>query len=218
MRHGMQYKRGMRRFIVVGQTATASDDFLLDDLASSGGRIDVLLRCLRAAALVSHGIRHDVVAYLVLGGGPRAPRALRLRGVDAKFVRPDERSLAGVVRKALARSIDAGVDGFVELKHGMAVASRGLDDVIADIGAATPYILEEGAPDLRDEARLGIGDAAFFLGDHLGFDAKTRARLAGIDARPVGVGPVSLHTEDVIAIVSNEIDRREARLPSAQTR
>jgi len=46
--------------------------------------------------------------------------------------------------------------------------------------------------------------------DHLGFDEATRTELAVIRARPIGVGPLSLHAEDVIAIVSNEIDRREA--------
>jgi tRNA pseudouridine-54 N-methylase len=51
---------------------------------------------------------------------------------------------------------------------------------------------------------------AFFLGDHLGFDEATRARLAGEET--VGVGPVSLQADDVITLVANELDRREARL------
>jgi tRNA pseudouridine-54 N-methylase len=33
-----------------------------------------------------------------------------------------------------------------------------------------------------------------------------------IRARAIGVGPACLHTEDVIAIVSNEIDRRLSRV------
>src|SRR5262245_20269818 len=92
----------MRRFVVVGQKASASPDFSLDDLPATSGRLDVLLRCLRAALLVSHGLREDTIVYLVLQGGPRAPRALRIEGAAARFVRPDERSLAVLVKKVLA--------------------------------------------------------------------------------------------------------------------
>jgi tRNA pseudouridine-54 N-methylase len=37
-----------------------------------------------------------------------------------------------------------------------------------------------------------------------------RSRLLEAGATPLGVGPVGLHAEDVVAVVSNEIDRREA--------
>ena len=82
----------MRRFVVIGQTATASGDFSLEDLPSTSGRLDVLLRCVRAALLVSHGLRRDTVVYLVLLGGPLAPRTVRVDGAIATYVRPDERS------------------------------------------------------------------------------------------------------------------------------
>ncbi len=201
----------MRRFVILGQKATASPDFLLDDLPGTSGRLDVLLRCVRAATLYSHGLRRDVVVYLVLQGGPRAPRVLRLSGAEAKFVRPDERSLATLVKKVLASEADVAGKGFVQTKAGIFLARGGLEAVLGDIGEATPYVLEEGATDLRDDAELGGDDAAFFLGDHLGFDAESRARLSAIGARPVGVGPVSLHAEDVVALVSNELDWRQAR-------
>ncbi|MDP9002115.1 MAG: tRNA (pseudouridine(54)-N(1))-methyltransferase TrmY, partial [Myxococcota bacterium] len=92
----------MRRFVIIGRSAIASDDFLLEDIPGTGGRLDILLRCLRAGLLVSHGIRRDVVMYLVLLGGPRAPRVLRADASGLKFVRPDERSLATLAKKALA--------------------------------------------------------------------------------------------------------------------
>ena len=41
-----------RRFVVIGQQASASPDFSLLDLPGTSGRLDVLLRCLRAALLV----------------------------------------------------------------------------------------------------------------------------------------------------------------------
>jgi tRNA (pseudouridine54-N1)-methyltransferase len=198
------------RFVVIGQKAEASGEFLPDDLPGTSGRLDVLLRCVRAALLWSHGIREDVTVYLVLCGGPRAPRALRIRGSSARFIRPDERSLATLARKTLASRADEGADGFVEVRPGVAIARQGLESVLSDLGPVPGFVLEEGAPDLRDSEEATGGEAVFFLGDHLGFDERTRERLAARGARPLGVGPRSLHAEDVVAVVLNELDRRQA--------
>jgi len=195
----------MRSFVVIGQRATASPDFLIGDLPGTSGRLDVLLRCLRAALLVSHGVRRDTTAYFVLLGGPRAPRTLRVDGKVAEYLRPDERALATLVKKALATA--PGGTAFGAAKHGLAVADGGIDAVLADLGEVTPYILDEGAADVRD-GPLDTRRPAFFVGDHLGFDDLTRARLASIGATPIGLGPVSVHADDAIAIVTNEVDRR----------
>ncbi len=197
----------MRRFIVIGQRATASPDFSLINLPASSGRLDVLLRCLRAALLFSHGLRRDTVVYLVLLGGPRAPRSLRIEGATARFLRPDERSLAVLVQKVLAAPMAGEGSGFVAVRPGVAVAEGGLEAVLADLGPTALYVLEEGAPDLRDAA-LDEPDSAFFLGDHVGFDETTRARLAALGATAVGVGPVSVHADDAVVLVNNELDRR----------
>ncbi len=203
----------MRRIVVIGQKASASADFSLINLPASSGRLDVLLRCLRAALMYSHGLRRDTVVYLVLLGGPQAPRTLRIEGLTARFLRPDERSLAVLVQKALAAPIEA-VDAtgthrasFIEVRPGVAIAEAGLDAVLADLGEASLHVLEEGAPDVRDVALPG-GDQAFFLGDHLGFDETTRALLAALGATPIGVGPVSVHADDAVVLIVNELDRR----------
>ena len=200
----------MRSFVVIGQTATAGPDFRLDDLPSSSGRLDVLLRCVRAAFLVSHGLRGDVRIYLVLRGGPLAPRVLRIDSNTARFVRPDERSLALLVQKTLAGAPPELASTFVEIRPGVALARGDLDCVLADLGSAALYLLQEQAPDLRDESATGaLGQAAFFLGDHLGFAEADLARLAAAGATAISIGPVSLHTDDVIAVLSNDLARVE---------
>jgi tRNA (pseudouridine54-N1)-methyltransferase len=200
----------MRRFVVLGQKALASDDFRLDDLPGTSGRLDVLLRCVRAAILYSHGSRRDVIVYLLLGAGPRAPRVLRLTAADARFLRPDERSLAVLAQKALASHADDTAIGFVDIKPGIALSRGGLAEVLADLGAAALYVLEEGGQDVRAAEGLGGADIAFFLGDPGGFDEAARRALTDAGARPISVGPVSLHAEDALAVVSNELDRRSA--------
>jgi tRNA (pseudouridine54-N1)-methyltransferase len=200
----------VRRFVFIGRDAIASEEFLLDDLAGSSGRLDVGLRCVRAALLVSHGLRRDVVVYLVLGGGPLAPRSLRIRGAEARFLRPDERSLAVLAKKALASRADESGDAFVDVRPGIALARGGLAAVTAELGSAVPYVLEQDAPDIRGVPDRDLADAAFFVGDPGGFDDTMCGHLAAIGASPIAVGPVGIHAEDAIAIVSNEIDRRAA--------
>jgi len=198
----------MRRFVVIGQTATASPDFLLDDLPGSSGRLDVLLRCVRAALLISHGVRRDGAIYLVLEGGSRAPRTVKIDGATAEYLRQDERSLAGTLKKMLAYVEDK--DAFDAGTRGIAIARGGLDVVVRDLGDFTPYVLDEGGADVRG-AELDVENPVFFVGDHMGFSAETRARLDALGAKPISVGPISLHADDAIAILSNELDRHKMK-------
>lgn len=202
-----------RRFVVIGQKATASPEFSLVDIAGTSGRLDILLRCLRSALLVSHGLRRDTIVYLVLLGGALAPRILRVDGREVRFVRPDERMLAILVQKALARTPpDAELGVWNGIRPGLAVARGGLETVLADLGAsaAHAYVLEENARDLRD-APLESEDVVVFVGDNHGFDETTRARLETLGATAIGVGPISIHADDAITVVCNEMDRRHAR-------
>ena len=205
-----------RRFVVIGRKATASPDFSLVDIAGTSGRLDVLLRCLRSALCVSHGLRRDTVVYLVLLGGELAPRVLRVDGALVRFVRPEERMLAVLVQKALARTpLDSEPGVFVEVRAGLAVARGGMDAVLGDFGqsarAVTTLVLEEDARDVRDvPLAAGDEDVVVFVGDHLGFDEATRARIDSLGATAIGVGPLSLHADDAITVLCNELDRRRA--------
>ncbi|HET9933405.1 MAG TPA: tRNA (pseudouridine(54)-N(1))-methyltransferase TrmY [Polyangiaceae bacterium] len=203
----------MRSFIVIGRTATASPDFSLEDLPSSSGRLDVLLRCIRAALLYSHGLRAEVRVYLVLRGGPLAPRVLRIEAATARFIRPDERSLALLVKKTIAAANDGLGREFAEIRPGVSLARGDVDCVISDLGGARLYLLDEQGSDVRES---GIGDqrentdSAYFLGDHLGIEPKDRDHLASLGAMAISVGPRSLHSDDAIVVLWNELDRREA--------
>jgi tRNA (pseudouridine54-N1)-methyltransferase len=197
----------MRRFVVIGQRASASPDFLLADIPSTSGRLDVLLRCLRAALPVSHGVRRDSVVYLCLLGDPARVRTLRFDGPAAKYMRPDERSLATVVKKALATPCEPC---FTEVRNGISIAAAGVESVWSELEGCGLYVLEEGAPDVRAVA-LPPRDCAFVIGDHLGVPDSVRRELDARGAQPVSVGPLSLHAEDVITLVANELDRRAAR-------
>lgn len=204
-----------RRFIVIGQKATAGDDFRLEDLAGTSGRLDVLVRCIRPALLSSHGLRRYVVVYLVLLGGPRAPRIVRIEGIGVRFLRPDERNLAVLMKKVLATRGDETGPEFVVARPGICIARGGLDVALADAqkdpgGASSVFVLREGATDLRRAYDPLAHSPCFVIGDHLGIPADAQAHLDAIGARPLSIGPVSVHADDVIAILTNELDRADA--------
>jgi tRNA (pseudouridine54-N1)-methyltransferase len=204
----------VRSFVLIGQTALASGDFSIENLPSSSGRLDVLLRCLRAALLISNGLRRDVRVYLVLRGGPVAPRVLRVSGESAKFLRPDERSLAILLQKTLA--LPSQPDGFTEVRPGLALCSGDLDVVLNDLGDAPRFVLHERGRDLRGHA-FTESAATFFIGDQLGFDSETLARFDALGYERLALGPVSLHSDDVVSVLSNELDRRYPPEPPASS-
>jgi len=87
----------MRRFIVLGHTAPTEPDFDLDDLAGGAGRLDVLARCVNSAFFLSHAIRESVRVYLVLADEV----TIKLEGVELRYMNPDERNIAGLLKQAL---------------------------------------------------------------------------------------------------------------------
>lgn len=208
----------MRRFVVVGRTASSSPRFSLVDLAGTSGRLDVLVRCVRAALLVSHGVRRDVIVYLVLLGGPAAAgegpaRVVRIDGRVSEWLRPEERRLALIVQRALEERERAvspvrdHEDGpYLVLRNGVAVADGGLEVALASIPRASRRIvLDEHGADVRSE-RLEGDDLTIVLGDHLGLDDAARAAIG--QARSVSLGPTSVLAEDAIVLIHNELDRR----------
>lgn len=199
----------MRHFVVIGQSADGTGDFSIEDLPGSSGRLDVLLRCVRAALLVSHGLRKDALVHLILRGGSAGARILRIGGPSAKFLRPDERSLATLVKKTLAACPTPAPETYAELRPGLFLRAGDLPQLLPETGGAPCFVLHEGAPDLREVAAPGRA-AWFFIGDHSGLDAAALALLDRHGARRVSIGPVSLHSDDVVAIVSNELDRLES--------
>jgi len=69
--------------------------------------------------------------------------------------------------------------------------------------------LEPSGEDLRLSRAIGEPNVAFVIGDHLGLDEETRASLAARGAIPMRVGPVAIHADDVVTLISNELDRRQ---------
>ena len=195
----------MRRFLVIGHTAASAPGFSQKDLAGTGGRLDILARCMPASFLVSHGLREDVELYTLHLGPPSAPKVVRMRARDLKHLNPDERTSALLLEKALGAPTTGPV--WAGSTPGVSVARLGLTGILDQL--ATPIVLlhEQG----EDVATASLPpDALFVLGDHLGFTPEEEAALAGRAIAHVSLGPVSLQADQCIVVLHNHLDRAAA--------
>ena len=79
----------------------------LNDLAGGAGRMDVLIRAVMSALLTSHGLRPDVEVILHLQGGPGPHRRLKFVGSELRGFHAEERSVAGLIAKAIQQPMPA---------------------------------------------------------------------------------------------------------------
>lgn len=197
----------MRRFLVLGHKAASAPGFSHKDLAGTAGRLDVLVRCVPAALLVSHGLREDVELVTLHLGPPAPPKALRFRSRAIRHLNPDERSTALLVEKALGAPTTGPV--WAPSTPGVEAAILDLPELLASLDGAPLYVLSEEGVDVA-EADLPR-EATFVLGDHLGFTEEEARVLEARAAGKVSLGPVSLQADQCIVVLHNHLDRREGK-------
>lgn len=193
----------MRRFVVLGHRAITSADFKLDDLCGSTGRLDILLRCVNSAFFLSHAIRKDVEISLMLLGEPNPPKTVRIDGSEVKYLNPDERSTAALIRNALLQK----GEGERRCSPGIYVSERGYQEVLSNISKESKvFYLKEDGEDIRN-AEFGP-DCTFVLGDDQDLTSEEEGILMDYSPRKVSLGPISYHADHCITLVNNELDRR----------
>ncbi|MDD1684755.1 MAG: tRNA (pseudouridine(54)-N(1))-methyltransferase TrmY [Methanoregula sp.] len=187
----------MTLFTVVGHTARTDGSFSLNDLPGSGGRMDVLCRCVNASLFLSHDLRRDVDCCLILCGEPAGPKTIRFSGSSVRSLSPDERSAASLIKKVIDTPCGSG---FREAAPGVFIRKGGLERLIAEYAFA---VLDENGMDIRTAADL---PTAFLLSDHLNFTEQEEGLVR--DNPRFSVGPRCLHADHTITLVNNELDRR----------
>ncbi|HEY9247357.1 MAG TPA: tRNA (pseudouridine(54)-N(1))-methyltransferase TrmY [Candidatus Methanoperedens sp.] len=200
----------MKNFVIIGHKAVTIP-FSLNDLAGAAGRMDILCRCVNATLFLSHDLRRDVCVYLLLKGEPAPPKLIRFEGSKVRYLNPDERSAASLIRKALEKNSQ----GFwSESTPGVSVRKGDLKDLLAELDKKIIYLREDGN-DIRGKKFDKSGDdLIFLLGDHMGLTSDEESIIEECEHDIVGVGPLSLHADHCIVLLHNEMDR--AKVSAAQ--
>ena len=197
----------MREFIVVGHKARTDGNFNLNDLPGSGGRIDILCRCVNCALFLSHDLRRDVIIYLVLLGEPDIPKIVKFEGENVRYLNPDERSSGSLIKKALERS---AIPRWRESTRGVWIRLGGLSDLLEEVLTEDKrlFYLQEDGSDIRGEFKENVSNnTVFVLGDHTGMTPEEEIVIRDLDVKTINIGPISLHADHCIILVNNEIDR-----------
>nr|WP_319375179.1 tRNA (pseudouridine(54)-N(1))-methyltransferase TrmY [uncultured Methanoregula sp.] len=187
----------MTAFAIIGHRARTDGEFSLNDLPGSGGRMDVLCRCVNASLFLSHDLRRDVDCYLVLPGEPKGPKTIKFSGATVCSLSPDERSAGALIKKVIDTPCG---NEFREAAQGVFIRKCGLERLLADHRFA---VLDEKGTDVRGSAEL---PGAYLLSDHLNFTGEEEALIR--DCPRFSVGPKCLHADHTITVLHNELDRR----------
>jgi tRNA (pseudouridine54-N1)-methyltransferase len=191
----------MKEFIIVGHRAVTTT-FSLNDLPGAGGRMDILCRCVNAALFLSHDMRREVRVYLVLKGLPGPPKIIRFDGKDVRYLSPDERSTASLIRKALERNSQ---EFWTVSTPGVSIRKGELDGLLVELNKKVIYLREDG----KDLCGKKFDETLFVLGDHEGMTEDEEKTIDRFEHEIVSIGPLSLHADHCIVLLHNRMDRSE---------
>lgn len=203
----------MRRFLLLVHRVPVDGEFTLNDLAGSGGRMDEVASVVGACFLVSNGLRRDTELTLLLVSDRARARKLRMEGRRLKFLNPDERSTAALLKNALVRSWTRP-DAEMETTPGIFVGpARPEEDLRSFLASPATYWATEEGEALR--GRFGLAEAGFVLSDPWDPTAEERGWLESSGVPRVSVGPRSLRASQCVTLLQNELDLVEARSPAS---
>ena len=144
-----------RNFVIIGHRARTEADWKLDDLCGGAGRLDVLVRCVTASLWKSHGIRRNTDVWLLLKGPPNAPITVHFSGQKIRYLNPDERSTAALIRNGLIKYKNN--KKAMETSPGITMERIDLSDILERL--PNPILLNEKGTDELCSAKT------FILGD-----------------------------------------------------
>lgn len=198
----------MRRFLLLAHRVPVRGHFTLNDLAGGAGRMDEVARVVSTAFTLSNDLRRDTeVTVLFVSEPPPAARRIVLVGSRLRYLNPDERSTAALLKNALVRSVTAAGD--VESSPGLTVGP------VDPLDHLRRYLERPGAVWLTEEgARLaewvpGGTEVAAVLSDPYDPTEEERKVLGASAAAKVSVGPRILRSSQVVDVFHRELDVRE---------
>jgi tRNA (pseudouridine54-N1)-methyltransferase len=196
-----------RQLLLLVHTVPVDGAFTLNDLAGGGGRMDEVARVLSTALTLSNDLRRDTIVTLLFHAKePGAGRRIVVEGARVRYLNPDERSTAALLKNALVRAILA--EGAVESSPGLTVSCADPHAELAEFLRRPGAVwLHEGGTPLR--GYTGPSDLSAILSDPSDPTPAERELLERSGVPRLSVGPHSLRSSQVVDLVWSELDLRE---------
>jgi len=181
---------------------------LKDDLMKAG-RLDIAIHTVIASLFLSHSLREDTKLHLVFAGQPDPTKHLEIMpktegktGIDKIYL--SKKDVSTVIKKMLYKYKESQKS---EVFPGYWIEKKPLLKVIKELSdeGKPIYLLDKKGEDIRT-AKIPK-NPIFILGDHLGLPSKELKRLKKL-CIPVTIGPKTYFASHTVAIVNNELDRR----------
>ena len=203
----------MKQFIYFSATAVTSGKALASRDLMKAGRMDIAIHSFIQAIFLSHDVREDVTFHFIFYGMPDPPKHIEIsvqksRGLpeDEKQERIDisKKDIGGLIKKLLykyrpgeKKEVLPGC--FIEKKSFLKVIQELLEKDIQ------VFLLDKKGEDIR-EAEI-LENCAFIIGDQEGLPNKELKRLKK-QLTLLSIGPKMYFASQTVAIVNNELDRR----------
>ena len=189
----------MRHFIYFSSKAATSGNF--GDLMKAG-RMDIAIHVIIASFFLSHDFRKDAKVHMVFYGMPDPPKHIELQVTDELEI--SKKDVGSLIKKMLYKYKDGKK---TEVFPKCFVEKKSLFKVIKDLqGEGNEiFILDKKGEDIR-EAEIP-DNCVFIIGDPDGLPEKELKRLKKT-MKSVSVGNKTYFASQVVAVVNNELDRR----------
>tara|TARA_B110000014_G_C19683531_1_gene358389 strand:+ start:10 stop:576 length:567 start_codon:yes stop_codon:yes gene_type:complete len=184
-----------KNFLIIGHRAHTAVDWKLDDICGGAGRLDVLVRSVTAALWKSHGIRHDTDVWLSLRGKPEPDITVHFSGIKIKYLNPDERSTAALIRNGLIKL--KGKNGPLETSPGVTMQRENFSELVKKL--PKPVLLNENG-----ENKIKPEYQTFILGDDRDPTEEEMKILNSLDKAKIG--ETSLLTSACITLIHHFLD------------
>lgn len=180
----------MRRFLIISNTVDTSKPLSLNSLTGYG-RLDVLCRCITAAFFLSDKFRKDVILTFYFR---KNEKILEIQGSNVRGINPDERAIAGVLKRVFSGKKYPGITFY----------SEKLKDLLTRF---KPYILDDSGETLLQ--KFDSNNNTFLIGDQLGFLEEDRHLLGKFDK--LSLGSYIYLSSQTIIILNFHLDNLETR-------
>ncbi len=201
----------MREFVYYSGKARTTGNFDVHDLMKAG-RMDIACHVVVGTFFLSHKMRNDAKLHLVFYGMPDPPKhiemqpgkALPSEEAEGAHIDISKKDVAGLIKRILFKYRPGQK---TQAYPGYSIEKKSLLKVIDELmkEGKTVYVLDKEGEDIRN-AKIS-NDCVFVLGDHDGLPLKELKRLKKL-AVPLSIGDRMYFASQVVAIVNNELDRR----------